>query len=179
VGKRSGSGAGWEYPSAPAAVAAAVVDPEADKLSLLYAAVRLKLDGMSNPAIAVALGLGVSRIARALRDPRAAVLEKRLEMERTGEKGLEDAIQRARAEYRVARAWERLEAELDSKNEWLAHQSALAILAASARAQGQGGSATELVVSAGLAFDDQYSDDLQDATGADAVSPGLTAIDDD
>jgi hypothetical protein len=163
----------------PASIIAPPSDAEAERISLLHAATKLKLDGLSHAAIALALGVPLYRVQRALRDPRAAILQERLEAD--AERSAEDRIQRARAEYLLNRAVERLEAELDSRNEWLAHQSALALIAMLTRQQAAGGNGTEIIVSPGLAFDDQAADgagaELQEIPDDDADLPEMTAED--
>jgi hypothetical protein len=179
VSKRRASADQERLPT-PASIIAPPSDAEAERISLLHAAVKLNLDGLSHAAIALALGVPLYRVQRALRDPRAAILRERLEAD--AERSAEDRIQRARAEYLLNRAVERLEAELDSRNEWLAHQSALALIAMLTRQQAAGGNGTEIIVSPGLAFDDQADDDgagaeLQEIPDDDADLPDMTADD--
>lgn len=170
-----GSVDGWEDAAPSAALAAATEDAGPDsvgRLPIIYSAVKLQHQGYTGPEIAAILGLSYMRVYRALHDPRAAVVGKRLVVD----KDAADAIQKAQADYRLARAWDVLGDELESNDRWIKHQAALAIIAAS-KADKTGPSRTELVVSPELAFDDQNPDDLQDDVPDDADSDDLTQFD--
>jgi hypothetical protein len=149
-----------------------VDDKAAARLSLLYAVGKLRLDGFSVAECAAVLGVATSQVFSAVHDPRFDVICKRILID----KGADDTVSKARAQYRLERAWEVLESELDHDDKWIKHQAALAIIAAS-KADKTGSGRTELVVSPELAFDDQDPDDLQDDVPDDADSDDLTQFD--
>ena len=126
------------------------------------------MQGMQTPEIALLLGMSTSKVAAALRDPRAQIAMKRLASDQGESNAAWEAV---RASHRLAKAWEVLEEELDSGNDWLRHQAALAVIAADAKRQEQAGNRTEIIIAPELSFDDQTGQYLQ-APGADTAIPG-------
>lgn len=153
----------------------AVSTADAEALSTIKAVAKLHVDGLGKADIAMALGITSYKVQKALDDPRMRLAVGRIRAEIAGETALTDAIAVAQAEYRLARAWEVLDMELDASDPWIRHQAALAVIAAAAKASESGGG-TELVIAPELAFDDQ---DLQDASDDGADSGDLMVIDAD
>ena len=155
--------------SPPSKSTAELIAEDAASASLIYSAVKLRLDGLSNPEIAMVLGCRVGQVTAAFKDIRAGIAERRFKSDAAD--GSRAAWGAERAAYRVSKAWDVLESELDSKNEWLRHQAALSIIAADAKRQEQAGSKTEIIIAPELSFDDQTGQYLQ-APGADTAIPG-------
>lgn len=153
------AGEGWEDAAQPAVLAAATeLDGDEPRLSLMNAAARLLAQGLGKAEAAAILGVSYSTFYRATSDPRFAVVQRRLLVDSLGL----EAAQVARASYRTEKAYEVLERELDSKNEWLAHGAAVALIAASKADESKGRRRIEVIMSPSMAYDDQEPD------GADA-----------
>ena len=152
-----------------------VSDKDAEALSTIKAVAKLKVDNLAEDEIALSLGISTYKVKKAIADPRMRLAVGRIRAEIAGETALTDAIAVAQAEYRLARAWEVLDMELDASDPWIRHQAALAVIAAAAKASESSGG-TELVIAPELAFDDQ---DLQDGADDGADSAELMVIDAD
>lgn len=152
----------------------AVLSPaEAEKISLLNSVAKLQVDGLKPAEIAHALGVSLHRVKASMDDPRMRIALARARAVALGDAAVNDALELARAEYRLSRAWEVLDAEMDALDPWIRHQAALAVIAASAKAnEGKGG--TEIVLTPDLVFDDQ---DLQDDVQDTSDSPELVVDD--
>ncbi len=169
----------WGDAAPPAEVQRAVDDPEAARVSLIQAAVRLRRDGLAREDIAGVLGVSTYKISQALKDPRAAIVERRLDADAADD----DALHAAQSAYRLSRAWEVLDMEMDSSDPWIRHQAALAVIAASAKSS-QARPSTEIVIVPELAYDDQDrgadgGPDMQDDGPDAAYSGDLMVIPDD
>lgn len=150
------------------------VDPaEAERLSTIKAVAKLQLDGLSKAEIAMSLNISQYQVGKALDDPRMRLAVAREQARRAGETAITEAIAIAQAEYRLARAWEVLDMELESKDPWIRHQAALAIIAAANRAA-ETTSQQQLIIAPELIYDDQ---DLQDKDEDSAFPSELTVID--
>jgi hypothetical protein len=79
-----------------------------------------------------------------------------------------DRLHQARAEFRLERAWEVIDSELESSDKWLRHQAAGLIIAADRAAKDKGAQTINVVLSPEMVFDDQ---NLQDDGYSDADSP--------
>jgi hypothetical protein len=133
------------------------------------------VEGLSPAEIAHALDVTVHRVKAAQKDPRMRIALLRARAVAAGDVSAADVLDLARADYRVARAWEVIDSGMDGADPWLRFQSAQAVLAAASRA-GSDGSATEVVLVSDLLFDDQ---DLQEDAQDGADMPELTVIDAD
>lgn len=151
----------------------AVTEQEAAAVSTIKAVARLHADGIKPDEIALALSISRYKVDKALKDPRMRLAVARIQAERAGEVAVTEQIAAAQAEYRLARAWEVLDMELESSDPWIRHQAALAIIAAANRAAETAGQ-QQLIIAPELAFDDQ---DLQDAGDDDSIPGELMVVD--
>lgn len=151
----------------------AVTEQEAEAVSTIKAVAKLHADGIRPDEIALALSISRYKVDKALKDPRMRLAVARIQAERAGEVAVTEQIAAAQAEYRLARAWEVLDMELESKDPWIRHQAALAIIAAANRAA-ETASQQQLIIAPELIYDDQ---DLQDKDEDSAFPPELTVID--
>jgi hypothetical protein len=151
----------------------AISSAEAAQISTITSVARLQVDGHTPPDIALALGISAQKVKAALGDPRMRIALIRARAVAAGDMSVAETLALARAEYRLARAWEVLDSEMDAPDPWIRHQAALAVIAAAAR-DGESKAATEIVVSPDLVFDDQ---DLQEDGPDGADSGDLMVID--
>jgi hypothetical protein len=171
----AGPGDGWEDAVPPAVLAAATEAVSAEgepRLSLMYAAARLLAQGLGKVDAAAMLGVSYSTFYRATSDPRFIVVQRHLLADSLGL----EAAQKARRAFRVDRAYEVLESELDSKNEWLRHNAAVALIAAEKSDASKDRPRVEIIMSPAMGFDDQEldaesDDDLQEEPEEDAEMP--------
>jgi hypothetical protein len=138
----------------------------------MYAVARLVLDGYSMVDAAAVLSLPYSEVVRAMKDPRADVIKRRL----AADSGGYDALAAAQARFRLERAWEVVMASMDDPDKWARLQAANMVIAADRAAKDKGPQRIEVVMSPAMCFDDQ---DLQDDDGDDAERADLTGADGD
>lgn len=141
---------------------AMITKAEAEKLSTINSVARLNAEGQTAPEISHALGISAFKVKASMQDARYGIALARARAVVLGDATINDAIAVARAEYRVARAWEVLDDHMDANDPWLRQQAAMAVIASAARAT-DGKAATEIVLTPELVFDDQdLQDDAQD-----------------
>lgn len=145
---------------------------EPTRLSLIHSAVELKIEGYTQPEIAVILNVTRRRISLALCDDRAKAVEGLL----LADRGKGDVMGKAQAAHRLKRAWEVVEDGLSDKNVWVRQQSAGLIISAAKADAANGTNRLEVIMSPDMAFDDQ---DLQDEYSDTAYQDDLTRSDPD
>jgi predicted transcriptional regulator len=171
----TGPGDGWEDAVPPAVLAGAVdavaVDPDAPRVSTMYAAAKLLAQGLTQTEAAIVLGVSRMAIVRAVHDDRFVAIQKRFLSDSAGM----EASRAAKMAYYLERAYETLHDELESKNEWLRHNAAVALIAAEKSDATKDRQRVEIIMSPAMAYDDQEldetADEMQEEPSDDAETP--------
>ena len=125
------------------------------KDSLISTCVSMQLEGFDPDTIAVAVGAPTQAVIKALASTRAVSMRK-LADRMTKDQTASSIVQAAKSAYRVSRAWEVLEDEMNGLDPWLRHHAANVVLAAEAkRAELARSNDRKIVIAPELGFDDQ------------------------
>lgn len=141
-----------------------------DRVSTIAAVARLMQDGFNMTEAAAVLSLPYNEVVRAMSDPRAGIVKRRVAAEKSGP----DLLAAAQAAFRLERAWEVVTAAMDDADKWARLQAANMVIAADRAAKDKGPQKIEIVMSPAMMFDDQK---LQDEPEEDA-EPDDFALDD-
>lgn len=145
-----------------------------NRISTITAVARLMQDGFTMTDAAAVLSLPYNEVVRAMADPRAGIVKRRVAVEKSGP----DLLAAAQAAFRLERAWEVVTAAMDDADKWARLQAANMVIAADRAAKDKGPQRIEIVMSPAMMFDDQklQDDDTEDAETDDfALDDGIGA----